>query len=64
MWLRTSSPFLSNAFLCVSNSNSARMCIKKNKCEKCFCHQVVQACTSFHWLRRALPICVHDLFLA
>jgi hypothetical protein len=62
MWLGTSSPFLSNAFPCVSNP--ARMCIKKNMCEKCFCHQVVQACSPFYLLWRALPICVQDVFLA
>jgi hypothetical protein len=62
MWLGTSSLFSSNAFLCVSNS--ARMWIKKNKCEKCFCHQVVQAHSSIYLLQRALPICVHDVFLA
>jgi hypothetical protein len=61
-WLGTFSPFLSNVFLCVSNS--ARMCIKENKCEKFFCHQAVQAHSCFYLIWRALPICMHDVFLA
>jgi hypothetical protein len=41
-------PLFKNAFLCLSNS--ARMHIKKNKCEKCFCHLAVRAHTLFFLL--------------
>jgi hypothetical protein len=38
--------------------------LKKNKCEKCFCHLAVQECSAFYLLWRALPICMQDVFLA